>query len=167
MRMTAPGQGAQKSAQSRTLPARVGTCPMPQSPGVSARCPWGHRVPGVCQGRQGGAPSSAKFQERPGRQHSPGLQGLPRWSWGRDPRLLKCLTWASTPASQASLAPSLAKIEEMVANHLPTHTGILPTHVLTQPTLTKSLRQEALSLLSTPTFYLMYEICPQYPRPMF
>lgn len=91
-------------------------------------------------------PSSRKC---PGSQHSPGLQGLPRWGggWvGQDPRLLTCLTWASTPTSQASRAPFVAKVETMGANHLPTHTGVLPTHVLTQPTLTKSLSQEPLSL---------------------
>lgn len=41
------------------------THPRSQPIGVSARYPRGHAVPGVCQGRQGAAPSSAEFQERP------------------------------------------------------------------------------------------------------
>lgn len=55
MRMTAPELDSSW---------RAGTCPMPQPTGVSARYPRGQAVPGVCQGRQGGALSSAEFQER-------------------------------------------------------------------------------------------------------
>ena len=140
------------SAQSRTLPGRWGpflhpsllgclqvpTHPPPHThPGT--RCTWS--VPGqagrgsiLCQVPGNALAVSTVLGSR-------AFQG---GAGGRDPRLLTCLTWASTPTSQASWAPSVAKVEVMDANHLPTHTGVLSKHVLTQPMLTKSLSQEPL-----------------------
>ena len=139
------------SAQSRALPGRWGpsytpvswgvctfpTHPPPPHPGT--RCTWS--VPGqagrgsiLCQVPGNALAVSTVLGSR-------AFQG---GAGGRDPRLLTCLTWASTPTSQASWAPSVAKVEVMDANHLPTHIGVLPKHVLTQPMLTKSLSQEPL-----------------------
>lgn len=75
------------SVQSRTLPRGWGPVPCPSL----LECLQGAPGDTLCwecarAGRKG-----------PGSQHSPGLQGLPRWGWGKDHRLLKCLTWASAP----------------------------------------------------------------------
>lgn len=118
MRMKAPEQGAQMAAQSRTLPGGWGPVSCPRQLGCLQGTPGDMLCLECARAVREGLHPLLSSGKGPGSQSRPGLQGLTGWGQGRDPRLLKCLTWASHPRAQlmASLAPSVAKAEEVDAN---------------------------------------------------